>query len=108
MLLNKGNKLREEMIISALDSKAKALEVEIDNEVNTEPKQIHEPIQIDEPNISVRWVMGLNTLKSLFHIFSQLVILIFTVNKSMVILTRPCCHSLTQNILKSLKMYQKL
>ena len=95
------------MIISALDSKAKAQEVEVDKEVNTEPKQIHEPIQIDEPNISVRCVMGLNTLKSLFHILSQLVILILTVNKAMVISTRPCCHSFTQNFLKSLKMYPK-
>ena len=59
VLLNKGNKLREEMIISALDSKAKAQqEVKVDNVDNTEPKQIHEPIQIDEPNISVRCVIA--------------------------------------------------
>ena len=54
VLLNKGNKLREEMIISALDSKAKTQEVKAANETDTEPKQIYEPVEIDEPNLSMR------------------------------------------------------
>ena len=40
------------MIISALDSKAKTEPGGQTSE--TEPKHIHEPIEIDEPNLSLR------------------------------------------------------
>lgn len=56
VLLNKGNKLREEMIISALDNKAKTQEVVPAVEIETQAKQIHEPIEIDDPNLSLRLV----------------------------------------------------
>ena len=54
VLLNKGNKLREEMIISALDSKAKNGETGH----ATQAKQLDMPIEVDDPNISLRLVDG--------------------------------------------------
>ena len=54
VLLNKGNKLREEMIISALDSKAKNGETGH----ATQAEQLDMPIEVDDPNISLRLVDG--------------------------------------------------
>ena len=54
VLLNKGNKLREEMIVSSLENRAKTDTGHLPED--TEIKQIAQPVELDDPNLSLRLV----------------------------------------------------